>query len=142
MQLLMLHQLRHHQQQSLTNHLQQQQLLSLTFPRKRSYWQRPCLVTVTAAGLRGSGGSLPIMLHLLLPIKQQLLSQLRQLLCRQPLLHSLLLLICCWAWTPQMQHPLHQQLQVPSCVDLHMTVSWPSLVILHNVGTSVCLGQM
>lgn len=85
----LLHQLPHHQQ-TLTDHLQQQRVLSPTSPHRRSYWQPPCLVT--AADLPGSGGSLPITLHLL--TKQQQPNQLLlQPLCRQ----LLLLLICCWA---------------------------------------------
>ena len=139
MQLVMLCQLQHHQQQMLTNQRQPQQVLSLTSLRRRSYWQHPCLVTAAAAGLRGSGGSLPIMLHPHMPTKQQLLSQLLQLLGRQPLLRSLLLLICCWAWTPRVQHLLHQHLQVPQCVDLHFECEMAISRVLHNVGTPVCL---
>lgn len=84
----LLHQLPHHQQ-TLTDHLQQQQVLSPTSPHRRSYWQPPCLVT--AADLPGRGGSLPIMLHLL--IKRQQPNQLLQPLCSL----LLLLLIYCWA---------------------------------------------
>ena len=113
MQLLMLLRQPPHQRQTLTDTQQQQQVLSPTFPRRRSYWQHPCLVTAAAPDRLANGGSLLIMPHLHQPIKrQQLLSQLLQPRCRQQPLRSLLLLICCWDWTPQPQHLLHQHLQV------------------------------
>lgn len=99
------HQLPHPQQTLTERLLLQHQLLNLISPRRRSCWQHHCLAT--AADLQGKGGNLPIMLHL--HIK---LSQLLQLLHNQLRLNSLLLQICSWVWTRQLQQLLLQPLQV------------------------------